>query len=218
MSTAAKTSPLAGVRNLAPLVEIAVAYGLIEGALWTPGHARHNWAWAALAWIIGVTLFRRPSLRELGLRWSRMGWWIAGAAVVFAGAAVLAAASIGTLHDYSRNGLAARAASYLVWSCEQEFILQSFIFTRLETLLGDGRRAVIAAVVLFAAAHIPSPVLTAGTLLMAYVFCELFRRNRNLYPLAAAHWIVGLALSVSLPDWLSHHMRVGIGYWHYLGH
>src|SRR5437879_2678047 len=50
------------------------------------------------------------------------------------------------------------AWQYAVWSLVQEFILQSILFLRLESVLGS-RRAVIATASLFALVHIPSPIL-----------------------------------------------------------
>ncbi len=222
MSTAAKPAvPLASGRMLS-LAEIAVAYGLIEGALWstTPEH-RYIWAWLATVWIVGITLLRRPSLRSLGLtgRGLRESLWVVAVGLLFVAAVLTAAHFAGTLHDYSANGdLAVRAAGYLIWAFEQEFILQSFIFTRLESGLHRGSSAVLIAALLFSAAHIPSPVLVVGSFFMAYLFCSVFRRYRNLYPLTLTHWLLGLAISLSLPDWLGHHMHVGIGYFHHALH
>jgi membrane protease YdiL (CAAX protease family) len=104
-----------------------------------------------------------------------------------------------------------RSWQYLVWALAQEFILQGIFFVRLESLLGS-RRAVLAAAGLFAIAHLPSPVLTALSLLGGILFCELFRRFRNLYPLGIIHGALGLTIAASLPDRWLHHMRVGIGY------
>ncbi|MBV9088109.1 MAG: CPBP family intramembrane metalloprotease [Acidobacteriaceae bacterium] len=200
--------------RVAPLIEIAVAYGLIEGALWSLGPVRYWWSLAAMIWIVGVTVYRRPALRDLGMtaQGFRQGLWIAGLAVVFGGVALAIANWTGTVHDYSPNGaLAARAIPYLIWSFEQEFIVQSFMFLRFEQLVG-ARKAVICSALLFAIAHVPSPVLTTGSLMMGLVFCEAFRRYRNIYPLALAHWVIGLSLSLALPDFIARHMRVGIGY------
>ncbi len=213
------TSESRSVRNLASLWEIAVAYGLILGALWTLGNERYAWSLAALVWIVAVTLYRRPSLAQIGMGTAglRRSSWLIAAGLAFAAVAVLAGWIAGTLHDYSRNGvLATRAIGYLLWSFEQEFILQSFIFFRLEALLGRGVRPVVVAAILFSAAHLPSPVLTAGSLVMAGVFCTAFQRYRNLYPLAIVHWLIGLSLSLVLPDWIARHMRVGIGYLHFV--
>ena len=96
-------------------------------------------------------------------------------------------------------------------SLVQEFILQSILFLRLESVLGS-RRAVIATASLFALVHIPSPILAPLAFLGGILFCEFFRRWRNLFPLGILHAALGLTVAASLPDKWLHHMRVGIGY------
>jgi membrane protease YdiL (CAAX protease family) len=103
---------------------------------------------------------------------------------------------------------------YVVWALIQEFILQSFFFTRCEELFG-GKMAVWVAATLFAIAHLPSPILTTFTLLGGLFFCEMFRRYRSIYPIGIVHAVLGLTIAVTVPDSLLHHMRVGIGYLRY---
>jgi hypothetical protein len=43
----------------------------------------------------------------------------------------------------------------------------------------------------------------------------MFRRYRNIYPLAIVHAMLGLTVAITTPDSLLHHMRVGIGYLRY---
>jgi membrane protease YdiL (CAAX protease family) len=96
----------------------------------------------------------------------------------------------------------------------QQFILQSFFFNRFEDLYGSSA-AVWMASTLFAAVHLPSPVLTTATLIGALFFCEMFRRYRSVYPLGIVHALLGLTIAAIMPDSLLHHMRVGIGYLRY---
>jgi membrane protease YdiL (CAAX protease family) len=103
---------------------------------------------------------------------------------------------------------------YSIWAQVQEFILLSFMFVRLESLLG-GRRAVIGAAILFSLAHIPNPVLTIGTFIGGFLFCEMFRRFRSVLPIGIVHALLGLAIAVSFSSGIVHHMRVGIGYYAY---
>ena len=102
----------------------------------------------------------------------------------------------------------------MLWALIQEFILQSFFFNRFEELYGSSAAVWIAST-LFAAMHLPSPVLTIATLIGALFFCEMFRRYRNIYPLAIVHAMLGLTVAITTPDSLLHHMRVGIGYLRY---
>jgi membrane protease YdiL (CAAX protease family) len=69
--------------------------------------------------------------------------------------------------------------------------------------------------VLFASAHIPNPVLVVATLAVGICFTQLFRRYRNIWGLGIAHGLLGLALTLSVPNDVHHHMRVGIGYLRY---
>jgi membrane protease YdiL (CAAX protease family) len=96
----------------------------------------------------------------------------------------------------------------------QEFILQSFFFTRCEELFGTSASVWVAAA-LFSAAHLPSPLLTTFTLIGGLLFCEMFRRLRSIYPIGVVHALMGLTVALTMPDSLLHHMRVGIGYLQY---
>ena len=44
------------------------------------------------------------------------------------------------------------------------------------------------------------------------LFCEIFRRYRNIFPLGLVHGALGLTIAACLPDTFLHHMRVGLGY------
>ena len=104
-----------------------------------------------------------------------------------------------------------RVWKYALWALEQQFILQSFFYVRMESVLGS-RRAVWGSSLLFSAAHLPSPVLSFMSFIGGLLFCEMFRRYRNIFPLGFVHAALGLTIAASLPDSLLHHMRVGIGY------
>lgn len=200
-------------------VEIAVAYALIEIAIWTELPARVTWFWLAAAWIAFVSLAHRPAGMKLGigLRGLRNSLWVAGLGAILAGIIMLVARAGGTLHPlYGVRPTAEHALMYVIWAIAQQFILQSFFYARLEKLFGDAHLTVVLAAVLFATAHIPNPVLVPVTLAAGLVTCELFRRYRNIYALGIAHGLVGLALAISLPDSLLRHMRVGIGYLHFV--
>ena len=196
------------------VLELVVGYGLLQAALWSEGEWRWVWAAAVVLWIVGVIAYHRSSLRELGLGGTGFvrSLWAVGVAAA-AGAAMLFAGHLaGTLHPYPlHRRLWAVAAGYLFWTLQQQFMLQSFFFLRLEQWLG-GRKAVWAAAGLFGLAHVPNPVLVPATLAAGLAFCELFLRYRNIYTLAIAQAILGMCLAAAVPDALHHHMHVGIGY------
>jgi len=195
-------------------LQIAFAYGLLEAALWTPP-GRLDLAWMILtAAFILVMAFRGPySAREMGVTFptGKATIWIVGAGLILA-ATLWSFAALTGADAAPTHAMPLRTTwQYAVWAFLQQFMLQSFFFVRLESLLGS-RRAVLATTILFAAAHIPNPILTIGSALAGFFFCEMFRRYRNIFPLGLVHVILGLAMAASVSDALLHHMRVGIGF------
>ena len=195
-------------------LQIAFAYGLLEAALWTPP-GRLDLVWMILtAGFILVMAFRGPySALEMGvmLPSAKASVWIVGAGLILA-ATLWSCAALTGANAAPTHAMPLRTTwQYAVWAFLQQFMLQSFFFVRLESLLGS-RRAVLATTILFSAAHIPNPILTVGTVLAGFFFCEMFRRYRNIFPLGVVHVILGLAMAASVSDALLHHMRVGIGF------
>ncbi len=170
--------------------------------------------WILTATFILLTAFRGPySAREMGvtLPSGKATVWIVGAGLILA-ATLWSFAALTGADAAPTHAMPLRTTwQYAVWAFLQQFMLQSFFFVRLESLLGS-QRAVLATTVLFAAAHIPNPILTVGTVLAGFFFCEMFRRYRNIFPLGVVHVILGLAMAASVSDALLHHMRVGIGF------
>jgi len=194
------------------LIEIGLVYGFILIAVWTPqGHLNSAVSWAALCLTILLTAFAPDSLRDLGLtrplRGASVILPIGGLFIVMIATAGMFSRTFGPPQAIPLH----RAWQYAIWALLQEFLLQSFMYTRLESAFG-GRHAVFAAAGLFALAHLPSPLLTVLSFLGATFFCEMFRRYRNIYPLGLIHAGLGLTIAASLPDPILHHMRVGLGY------
>jgi len=182
-------------------------------AVWTPlGLVNTAATLMAVLSILWLTARSPYSLRESGLNAPgrgmlvTLGFGIALAALI-AAAGVLLRQTFGPAHPVPMH----RAWQYAIWALAQEFILQSFFYLRLQSVLGH-RRAAWFAAVLFAVVDLPSPLLTLLSFLGALLFCELFHRFRALVPIGLVHALLGLTIAASLPDSLLHHMRVGIGY------
>jgi len=194
------------------LLEIALVFGLILAAVWTP-HGRLNafFSLAASASVLLFALAGRWGTREMGLAEPLAGAWkILLPGAVLCGliwAAGFIARSAGPSYPIPWN----RSWQYGIWALVQEFILQSIFFVRLESVF-DSRRALFWAPVLYALAHIPNLLLTALSFVGGMLFCEFFRRWRNLFPLGVIHGALGMTIAASFPDRWLHHMRVGIGY------
>jgi hypothetical protein len=194
------------------LLEICAVFGLVLAAVWTPlGRLNSFFVYTASACVLMFVARGRWSASQLGLIRPGCGT----AQIILVGALLCGVVAVigiplraaGPGHHVPWP----QAAGYAVWSLVQEFILQSVFFVRFEALLGS-RRAVFASAAVYALAHLPSPILTGLSLLGGIVFCELFRRWRNLYPIGLIHAALGLTIAVTFPDKWMHHMRVGIGY------
>jgi membrane protease YdiL (CAAX protease family) len=199
-------------RDRSTWFEIGLVFALIMIAVWTPrGAVNLTSNLLATVCILWFTVRGRYSARELGL--ARPD---SGAIVILVSSAFMVGAIVIAGWAMHRLGPAQpvpwkRAWQYAFWALEQEFILQSFFYVRLESILGS-RRAVWFAALLFLVAHLPSPALTVLSLVGGLLFCEMFRRYRNIFPLGLVHAVLGLTIAASLPDSLLHHMRVGLGY------
>jgi hypothetical protein len=199
------------------LLEILVAWALIEATIWSSGKTQGRFFWISALFIIVSTIAHRPQLKDLGLglKGLRTSLWVIPAAVTLSGAAVLLAWAAGTLHPlYGLIGIATHSTAYSIWAVFQQFILQSFFFWRFEKIVSN-RAAVLLSAGLFCLAHIPNVVLVTVCLIAGWFACEVFRRNRNIYALGIAHAILGITIAVTVPDDIHRHMRVGIGYYHY---
>jgi membrane protease YdiL (CAAX protease family) len=212
----AQAQPAPKQRKLRDAVEIAVGYLLILAVVWTPR------PWQRFLWLVAVAGIAIMVWRSFD-GWRAMGFttanfdrssWIAGAALLMAIAAALVAARLHTLHLPSGGVLAFVGAyiAYAIWTGVQQYLLQSFFLLRFLRLIPNPKLAALAAAAMFAAAHLPNPVLTPVTLLWGFVACLVFLRYRNLYPLMIAHAILGITVAIAVPGPVVHNMRVGLGY------
>ncbi len=223
MAATVKSPPMeaqrTGVRSRRrDIAEIAIAYGLILTVIWTPRPLQQMLWWAAVLVIAAIIALSFDGLRAMGLGAGNCfrSFWVVGAALAIAAAAVLIAARLHTLRQPENTRLLIEAFwLYAIWSGVQQFLLQCFFLSRLLRLLPGARQAAFAAAGLFAAAHLPNPILSILTLVWGTLACLLFLRYRNLYPLAIAHAILGITIAVSVPGHVDHNMRVGLGYLRY---
>jgi Type II CAAX prenyl endopeptidase Rce1-like len=196
-------------------VEIVIVFCLILLALWTPKPWRDLLGWLALMWIVVGTWRSRQNAAALGLQLAglRRSLWVIGVTAISAAMIICVAWRMHTLHIVS-NGLPIWLGFwvYMGWALVQQFILQDFFLARFLRVLPSHFAAIAASTLLFAAVHLPNPLLTIVTLVWGATACALFLRYRNLYTLGIAHGILGLCLAISIPNAIHHQMRVGLGY------
>lgn len=199
-------------------LELAVGYGLIVATIWTPRPEQKYLWWASIAWILAWSWASFPGWAALGFRRGGLvaSLWVVGAAGLCAAAAVTIAVSMHTLR--APHGLRAWVLAfggYTAWSFVQQYLLQGYFLFRFLRLVKRPEMAALAAAGIFAAAHVPNPILTPVTLVWGVCACFVFLRCRNLYTLMLAHAILGITVAITVPGPVIHNMRVGIGYLQY---
>lgn len=202
-------------------IEVAVSYTLILLVIWAPRSVQHWLWWVAAASVVIFTALSWDGLDAMGLRRKNFfrSLWIVGAALVVAVAACLLAAYFHTSRLFGGPfWLIENYWFYAVWSGVQQFLLQCFFLLRILRFVPSKRWAAFAAAGIFAAAHLPSPILVSATIVWGFVACLVFLRYRNLYPLAIAHAILGIMIALTIPGHVDHNMRVGRGYLVYSPH
>jgi membrane protease YdiL (CAAX protease family) len=197
------------------LAELTIGFAAILVVLWLPTREQLIFGPIALLSPLIFVLLQRPTLAELGLHWHGFvsSLWILPAAVVLAAAGILMARAAGTFHELYKPDLA-HVGGYVLWTIYQQFLLQDYFMPRLTRVL-KADAAIAFAAVLFAMAHLPNVALTVATLVWGAISCALFRRYRSLLILGITQGLLGLCFAVCVPDVYLHHMRVGLGYWHY---
>lgn len=206
------------VRDLAELV---IGYTLILVVIWTERPWQRWLYWIAAAYLIATLCASRTNFCEMGLRPARpfRSLWIVFVALGAAAIAVLVASHVGTLAwPGGISAFAHRYAGYAIWAAGQQVLLQDFFLLRLLRLLPSRRTAVLTATAIFSLAHLPNPILTVVTLVWGLASCLLFLHYRNLYPLAIAHAVLGIAIGMTVPGPVIRNMRVGLGYLTYPRH
>ena len=200
------------------LLELICGYGLIMAVIWTPRPAQ-RFLYAITVAYLAMILWRSfegPDAMGLRSRNLLQSSWVAVLAAMLSGAGLLLAIHAKTLHVPASAALFIKSFwGYALWSFVQQILLVNFFLRRLLHLLPKRSFSVAAAAILFASAHLPNPILTGITLVLGIAACALFLHYRNLWPLAAAHAILGITLAVTIPATVIRNMRVGIGYLHY---
>ena len=201
--------------SLRTFAELTIGFAAIIVVLWLPTSEQLIVGPIALLGPLVLVLLQRPTLRELGLHWrgTVSSLWILPAAALVAVAGILGARAAGTFHELYKPDLA-HVGGYVLWTIYQQFLLQGYFMPRLMRVLKTDA-AIAFAAVLFAMAHLPNIALTVATLVWGAISCALFRRYRSLVVFGIAQGLLGLCFAVCVPDVFVHHMRVGLGYWHY---
>jgi membrane protease YdiL (CAAX protease family) len=191
-----------------------VVFACIMAYIWG-FRATYSGSWLI---ILGLIIVSHLSRRERagGLGFCARGiaeCWRAFAPAFGLIALLLLAAGIllGTIRPLRSDQLLMSWVAYLPWGLFQQYLLNGYFLNRLHAVI-PGRGAALMAAALFSTAHTPNWFLMAVGLVAGYACALIYRRHRNLYFLGLAHGTVGFLLFLVAPDWITHHMRVGPGW------
>jgi hypothetical protein len=193
-------------------VEVLAVFSGVVAFIWKVQFTFPDFPILLLAFIVGTFLVHRDRLPDLGfgsqglLKGLKL---VVVPTVLIAGVLVIAAEPTSFLQVERITGL----RKYFAWCLLQEFALQSFFGNRLLLIMEDSDRAAWINGAIFAAVHIPNPVLVPVTFFGGYFLTRVFFSTRNIVPLALSQAIIGSLLSIALPVAWHHGLRVGPGYY-----
>ena len=102
---------------------------------------------------------------------------------------------------------------YLSWCIIQQLLFQNMVYRRLAAAFGSSWRTSICAGALFAALHIPNPILVPATFLWGTVSTRMFESRPSIPALPLWQALLSILLYWLTPVELNHQFRVGPGYW-----
>jgi hypothetical protein len=185
---------------------IAIAYIWVR-PLW--------WSWSLLIPLALVVLsfaWHSETAESLGFSFGAFigavaawRWWLASCAVSVVALTWFETAT--SLHAIYRW------CGYACWCVLQQLLFQNMAYRRLREGLGASWKTSGIAGAMFAAAHIPNPVLVPATFLWGTVSTRLFEARPSVPVLGITQALLSAMLYIVTPVALNGQFRVGPGYW-----
>lgn len=208
------------ITKTAALIELVLFLSLVLSFIWLWAGAFPHATIVIYLSGLGLTFFthilHRETPDELGLRVDNLLAAARDAAVPTLPLVALFAA-LGFYRGYL-NVEALSIERFLrvaSWGFLQQYLLQSFIHRRLASLIASPIRRELTVAAIFAALHMPNPILMPVTFIAGYVFAVLFKRHPNLPILALCHAVGSTAVAFAFDPSSLHKMRVGPGYFRF---
>jgi membrane protease YdiL (CAAX protease family) len=98
------------------------------------------------------------------------------------------------------------------WALFQQYALQGFLNRRAQVVFGPGWKSVLLVALIFAAVHLPNPLLFALTFLGGLIWAAVYQKQPNLYALALSHAIASITVALTIPPQWTNSLRVGFKY------
>ena len=174
------------------------------------------WTWApTLLFIAASHLVHREGAEQIGfsLRNSRRALseltpGLGLIALAFLGAGTL----LRSIRQITFEQAAMAFAAYCPWGLLQQYLLNGYFVNRLQGA-SLNRSVPLISAALFAGAHAPNWFLMLVTFVGGYFGVKIYLRYRDLYFLGLAHAAVGFLIYLVVPDSITHHLRVGPGWY-----
>jgi membrane protease YdiL (CAAX protease family) len=204
--------------------EIVIVFAGILLFIWRLQFVFPDFAWYLLAFIILSFVLHRDGFQKLGFgtrAFRSATRLLIVPTVIISILLILIGIVTGSLRNWAPDwDEPSGFARYFAWCLFQQFGLQSFFTNRLFDVLKNTNRTAWISGLIFAALHIPNPVLMPVTFAGALILARVFVEHRNLVPLALAQAIIGTLISMTIPATWHHGLRVGPGYYqfHGIGH
>ncbi len=191
---------------------IAIVASVLVYTWFVEGEAPRSFVFVPAAVVVALSIWHDAKHQEWGF--SRRALWpgmaLALGVTLLLGLMILAAgAAIGTLHD--RRDFLGSFAPLVPWGAAQQWVLQTVVLR--EAQRAWSRRAgVVIAALLFGAVHLPNPFLASITAGAALVWCWIYDRYPNVFPLAISHALGTLAILYAFDEGITGRLRIGASY------
>lgn len=176
----------------------------------------HPWSLVpVLALIVASHVWRRERFSALGLRTEgfRQAARTFGPLVIALALFLFCGAfAMGTMRPLGIGGIAKVFALYLPWGLFQQYLMHGYFLRRFEAVFSPAGADILTAS-LFCLVHAPNWFLMLVTFVGAFLAIAVYRRHRNLFFLGTAHAVLGCTLFMAVPDSVSHHLRIGPGWY-----
>jgi membrane protease YdiL (CAAX protease family) len=207
----------AAIWRKASVLEPLAIFAIIMLYIWKWRFTHPSFWLPIVALILVSQVAHRDRARALGFQARNFGICVRrfGPALIGLALAMLSAGLLlGTIRPIGFEQGIQSFALYLPWGLFQQYLLNGYFLTRFETALSRNAASIVTSV-LFSVVHSPNWFLMLITPVAAYGAIWVYRRYKNLYFLGLAHATIGFLLFLVVPDSVSHHLRVGPGWFTY---